>query len=242
MPSKLPPTRLGVRVRVRHQFFSRIINSLLRTAAPVFRAFADDTRMAACSHIRPLRIYHILYIRGSGDAWRVAWFARELVNSCVGRIEFADIRKEDRGREEAEKSAADEQERGWRGECKSARRATAGIGRREERGFRLKSILFQPAKLPLVSLAHTPTPPTPLPVRERASALAHARTHVRMHARIFVNNIRGNLIIFLLPRFNSERFFRFSSPRASPRRTPAPSSRAFAARSVVCAVRCFCAG
>lgn len=45
-----------------------------------------------------------------------------------------------------------------------------------------------------------------------------------MHARIFVNNIRGNLIIFLLPRFNSERFFRFSSPRApSPPEHPHPA-------------------
>lgn len=92
-------------------------------------------------------------------------------------------------------------------------RGTAGAS--AERGFRLKSILFQRTKL-------TPCPPCPLPFRERARALA--RTHVRMHARIFVNNIRGNLIIFLLPRFNSERFFRFSSPRApSPPEHPHPA-------------------
>lgn len=109
-------------------------------------------------------------------------------------------------------------------------------GRQRQSRFRLKSILFQRTELatPLLPF-FSPFLPFPLAQARRARSRAHARTH----ARIFVNNIRGNLIIFLLPRFNSERFFRFASPPIPPARARARSlslslTPAFVARSVVC--------
>lgn len=100
--------------------------------------------------------------------------------------------------------------RRWRRQGRNGKRCGCGRGRQA-------SAEWIPIEVNTFSTLRTPS----------TSALP---SHARMHARIFVNNIRGNLIIFLLPRFNSERFFRFSSPRTVP---PERSHPAFVARSVV---------